>query len=307
MAGQPDLRVSIGPLDLKNPVLTASGTFGYGREFSSLMDLNLLGGIVVKGVSLAPRPGNPPPRIVETPCGMLNAIGLANVGLEVFLKDKLPWLKRLGTKVIVNIYGHSVEEYGAVAAGLKGADGVAAIEVNISCPNVTEGGMAFGTDPDMSARVTAAVVKAADRPVIVKLSPNVTDIRKIAVAVEGAGADALTLINTLTGMAVDIERRVPRLANVSGGLSGPAIRPVAVYLVRQVVKAVRIPVIGVGGIMDYRDALEFLIAGARAVQVGTANFIHPRAALHLVDGLRGFCREHGVSGIQDIIGTLREE
>lgn len=306
MAEHPDLRVSIGPLNLINPVLTASGTFGYGREFSSLMDLNRLGGIVVKGVSLHPREGNPPPRIVETPCGMLNAIGLANVGLEVFLNDKLPWLRRLDTAVIVNIYGHSVEEYGAVAAGLRGAEGISAIEVNISCPNVTEGGMAFGTDPGMSAKVTERVVKAADKPVIVKLSPNVTDIQKIAVAVEGAGADALTLINTLTGMAIDIEKRVPRLANVSGGLSGPAIRPVAVYMVRQVVKAVRIPVIGVGGIMDHRDALEFLIAGARAIQVGTANFVHPQAAVHLVEGLTAFCRDHGVSRIEEIIGTLEE-
>jgi dihydroorotate dehydrogenase (NAD+) catalytic subunit len=306
MAKHPDLRVRIGPLELKNPVLTASGTFGYGREFSSLMDLNRLGGIVVKGVSLNPREGNPPPRIVETPCGMLNAIGLANVGLDAFLNEKLPWLRKLDTTVIVNIYGHSVEEYGAVAAGLRGAEGISAIEVNISCPNVKEGGMAFGTDPDMSARVTGCVVKEAGRPVIVKLSPNVTDIRKIAVAVEDAGADALTLINTLTGMSIDIEKRVPRLANVSGGLSGPAIRPVAVYMVRQVVKAVRIPVIGVGGIMDYRDALEFLIAGARAIQVGTANFVHPQTAVHIIDGLRGFCRDHGVSSIEEIIGTLRE-
>jgi dihydroorotate dehydrogenase (NAD+) catalytic subunit len=306
MAEHPDLKVSVGPLKLKNPVLTASGTFGYGREFSSLMDLNRLGGMVVKGVSLAPREGNPPPRIVETPCGMLNAIGLANVGLDDFLNDKLPWLKKLDTAVIVNIYGHSVEEYGAVAAGLRGAEGISAIEVNISCPNVKEGGMAFGTDPDMSARVTRCVVKEADKPVIVKLSPNVTDIRRIALAVEEAGADALTLINTLTGMAIDIERRVPVLGNESGGLSGPAIRPVAVYMVRQVVKAVHIPVIGVGGIMNHRDALEFLIAGARAVQVGTASFVHPRSALHVVDGLAGFCRDHGLSCIEELIGTLRE-
>jgi dihydroorotate dehydrogenase (NAD+) catalytic subunit len=306
MAGHPDLRVSIGPLNLKNPVLTASGTFGYGREFSSLMDLNRLGGIVVKGVSLNPREGNPPPRIVETPCGMLNAIGLANMGLEAFLKEKLPWLRKLDTAVIVNIYGHSVEEYGAVAAGLRGAEGISAIEVNISCPNVKEGGMAFGTEPDMSARVTERVVREAERPVIVKLSPNVTDIRKIAVAVEDAGADALTLINTLTGMAIDIEKRVPRLANLSGGLSGPAIRPVALFMVRQVVKAVRIPVIGVGGIMDHRDALEFLIAGARAIQVGTANFVQPQASVNIIEGLRDFCRNHGISGIEEIIGTLRE-
>jgi len=307
MANLPDLKIRVGPLNLKNPVLTASGTFGYGAEFAPLMDLNRLGGIVVKGISLRPREGNQPPRIVETPCGMLNAIGLANVGLEAFLKEKLPRLRKLRTAVIVNIYGNSVEEYGEVAAGLRGADGISAIEVNISCPNVKQGGMAFGTDPDMSARVTARVVKAADRPVIVKLSPNVTDIRRIAMAVEDAGADALTLINTLTGMAVDIERRVPRLANVSGGLSGPAIRPVALYMVRQAVKAVRIPVIGVGGIMDYRDALEFLIAGARAVQVGTANFVHPRTGLHIIDGLTDFCRAYDIPAIEEIIGTLKEK
>ena len=301
----PDLRVKIGALELKNPILTASGTFGYGREFSSLIDLDLLGGIVVKGVSLKPREGNPPPRIVETPCGMLNAIGLANVGLESFLKEKLPWLQRLNTAVIVNIYGHTVEEYGAVAAGLSGVKGISAIEVNISCPNVDQGGMAFGTDPDMSAKVTECVVKETNKPVIVKLSPNVTDIRKVAVAVESAGADALSLTNTLTGMAIDIEKRVPKLANISGGLSGPAIRPVALFMVHQVVRAVKIPVIGVGGIVDYRDALEFLIAGARAIQVGTANFVNPKAPLDIIEGLRMFCQDKGIDRIEDIIGTLK--
>ena len=294
----PDLRVKIGALELKNPVLTASGTFGYGREFSSLIDLDLLGGIVVKGVSLKPREGNPPPRIVETPCGMLNAIGLANVGLESFLKEKLPWLQGLNTAVIVNIYGHTVEEYGAVAAGLSGVKGISAIEINISCPNVEQGGMAFGTDPDMSAKVTERVVKETDKPVIVKLSPNVTDIRKIAVAAEDAGADALSLTNTLTGMAIDIEKRVPKLANITGGLSGPAIRPVSLFMVHQVVRAVKIPVIGVGGIVDYRDALEFLIAGARAIQIGTANFVNPRASLDIVEGLRMFCQEKKIERIE---------
>ncbi|MCJ7686648.1 MAG: dihydroorotate dehydrogenase [Desulfobacteraceae bacterium] len=301
----PDLRVKIGPMELKNPVLTASGTFGYGREFSSLIDLDLLGGIVVKGVSLKPREGNPPPRIVETPCGMLNAIGLANVGLERFLKEKLPWLQGLNTAVIVNIYGHTVEEYGAVAAGLSGVEGISAIEVNISCPNVEQGGMAFGTDPDIAAKVTECVVKETDKPVIVKLSPNVTDIRKIAVAVEGAGADALSMTNTLTGMAIDIEKRVPKLANISGGLSGPAIRPVALYMVHQVVRAVKIPVIGVGGIVDYRDALEFLIAGARAIQIGTANFVNPKAPLDIIEGLKRFCQDKGIGRIEDLIGTLK--
>jgi dihydroorotate dehydrogenase (NAD+) catalytic subunit len=302
---QPDLRVKIGPLELKNPVLTASGTFGYGQEYSNLIDPGVLGGIVVKGLSLRPRNGNPPPRIMETPCGMLNAIGLANIGLEKFLEQKLPMLRKLNTAVIVNIYGHSINEYGEVAAGLKGVEGISAIEVNISCPNVEQGGMAFGTDPDVSARVTESVLKYSDKPVIVKLSPNVTDIRAIAMAIEKAGAHAVSLINTLTGMAIDIESRTPKLANISGGLSGPAIRPVALYMVFQVVQAVNIPVIGVGGIVDYRDALEFLIAGASAIQVGTANFISPRATLNIIEGLKKFCEERNIGSIEEIIGTLR--
>ena len=301
---QPDLKVRIGPLELKNPVLTASGTFGYGREFSGLFDLNLLGGIVVKGLSLKPMAGNPPPRIVETPCGMLNAIGLANIGLDLFLEERLPWLKTLDTAVIVNIYGHSIDEYGELAASLKGLDGIAAIEVNISCPNVEQGGMAFGTNPSVSAQVTETVVKNSDKPVIVKLSPNVTDVRAIALAVEKAGAHAVSLINTLTGMAIDIDSRKPKLANIFGGLSGPAIRPVAVYMVYQVVRSVKIPVIGGGGIMDYRDALEFLIAGARAVQIGTANFVNPEAGIEIIKGLKEFCIEKGIEKIEDIIGTL---
>ncbi len=304
---EPDLKVRIGPLELKNPVLTASGTFGYGQEFSELIDLNELGGIVVKGLSLKPRAGNPPPRIVETPCGMLNAIGLANIGLENFLKEKLPRLQRLNTAVIVNIYGHSIDEYGAVAAGLKGVEGISAIEVNISCPNVDKGGMTFGTDPDISAQVTEKVLENTDKPVIVKLSPNVTDITVIAKAVEKAGAHAVSLINTLTGMAIDIETRVPKLANISGGLSGPAIRPVAVYMVCQVARSVKIPVIGVGGIMDYRNALEFLMAGASAVQVGTANFVDPRVSIKVIEGLRKFCKDQGITKIEEITGSLKVE
>ncbi len=302
---KPDLSVQVGPLHLKNPVLTASGTFGYGREFASLMDPNLLGGIVVKGISLKPMAGNPPPRIVETPCGMLNAIGLANVGLEIFLSEKLPWLQKLDTCVIVNIYGHTLDEYGAVAAGLKGVSGISALEVNISCPNVEKGGMAFGTDPVVAARVTERVLKETDKPVIVKLSPNVTDICAIAGAVEQAGAHALSLINTLTGMTIDIERRTPKLANGSGGLSGPAIRPVALHMVHQVVKTVHIPVIGMGGILDASDALEFLIAGAQAVQVGTANFANPRASLDILEGIEKFLKERGINSVKDIIGSLK--
>lgn len=302
---KPDLKVQIGPLELKNPVLTASGTFGYGQEFAALFDVNRLGGIVVKGLSLEGRAGNPPPRIVETPSGMLNAIGLANIGLERFLREKLPWLQRLDTAVIVNIYGHSLKEYGELAAALKGVSGIAALEVNISCPNVECGGMAFGTDPGVSARVTEEVLRNTDKPVIVKLSPNVTDITTIARAVEAAGAHALSLINTLTGMVIDIESRTPVLSNVSGGLSGPAIRPVALYMVYRVVKAVRIPVIGIGGIMAHGDALQYLIAGARAVQVGTANFVMPNAALMVLEGIEDFCADNGIARVGDIIGTLR--
>ncbi len=302
---KPDLAVRVGDLPLKNPVIAASGTFGYGREFSPVLDAALLGGIVVKGISLNPKPGNPPPRIVETPCGMLNAIGLANVGLNAFLSDKLPWLETLDTCVMVNIYGHSLEEYGAVAAGLKGASGIDAIEVNISCPNVEQGGMAFGTDPLVAARVTERVLMEADKPVIVKLSPNVTDIRAVAKAVEAAGAHALSLINTLTGMSIDIEKRTPSLANGAGGLSGPAIRPVAVYMVHQVARAVTIPVIGMGGILNGRDALEFLIAGARAVQVGTANFVNPRVSLDILEDVEEFLKDHDMASITEIIGSLK--
>jgi dihydroorotate dehydrogenase (NAD+) catalytic subunit len=300
----PDLRTKLGPLALKNPVMTASGTFGYGREYEPLTDLNLLGAVVVKGLSLKPRGGNPPPRTVETPCGMLNSIGLANIGTEAFVEEKLPWLKRLDTAIIVNIYGESFDEYGELAKRLKDVHGVSAIEVNISCPNVDSGGMAFGTDPYASAKVTERVLKNTDKPVIVKLSPNVTDIRLVAKEVEGAGADALSLINTLTGMAIDIESRRPVLANISGGLSGPAIRPIALHMIYQVVKTVEIPVIGVGGIMSYRDALEFLIAGATAIQVGTANFVNPRATIEIIEGIRRYCIEKGITEIGELIGSL---
>jgi dihydroorotate dehydrogenase (NAD+) catalytic subunit len=295
----------VGALSLKNPVLTASGTFGYGQEYAPIMDPGLLGGIVVKGISLKPMAGNPPPRIVETPCGMLNAIGLANVGLEAFLSKKLPMLQDLDTCVIVNIYGHTLDEYGAVAAGLKGVSGVAALEVNISCPNVEQGGMAFGTDPAVAARVTERVMRETDKPVIVKLSPNVTDIRAIAKAVEQAGAHALSLINTLTGMSIDIEKRSPKLANGAGGLSGPAIRPVALHMVHQVVGAVNIPVIGMGGILEARDALEFLMAGAQAVQVGTANFANPRASLDILEGIEQFLRDRDIDSVKEVIGSLK--
>jgi len=303
----PDLTTQIGPLSLQNPVIAASGTFGYGLELEPLVDLNLLGALVVKGLSLKPMAGNPPPRIVETPGGMLNAIGLANIGLEAFLRDKLPKLRTFTTPIIVNIYGHHTEEYAELASEFRGVEGVAALEVNISCPNVECGGMAFGIDPVTSARVTETVVKNTDKPVIVKLSPNVTDIKTVAKAVEGAGAHALSLINTVTGMAINLETRRPTLANVVGGLSGPAIKPIALYMVYQVARTVKIPVIGMGGIMDYRDAIEFLMVGARAVEIGTANFVNPRVTLEVIEGIRTYCVENGIQKIGEIVGSLRTE
>jgi dihydroorotate dehydrogenase (NAD+) catalytic subunit len=303
----PDLTTQIGPLSLQNPVIAASGTFGYGLELEPLVDLNRLGALVVKGLSLKPMAGNPPPRIVETPGGMLNAIGLANIGLEAFLRDKLPKLRTFTTPIIVNIYGHHTEEYAELASEFRGVEGVAALEVNISCPNVECGGMAFGIDPVTSARVTETVVKNTDKPVIVKLSPNVTDIKTVAKAVEGAGAHALSLINTVTGMAINLETRRPTLANVVGGLSGPAIKPIALYMVYQVARTVKIPVIGMGGIMDYRDAIEFLMVGARAVEIGTANFVNPRVTLEVIEGIRTYCVENGIQKIGEIVGSLRTE
>lgn len=303
----PDLSVNIGTLHLKNPVITASGTFGYGLEFSRLIDLNLLGGIVVKGLSINPMAGNPPPRITETPAGMLNAIGLANIGIDAFLKEKLPWLESLDTAVIVNIYGHRLEDYVKLAQALRGIESISALEVNISCPNVESGGMAFGTDPGISARLTEKVLEKSDKPVIVKLTPNVTDITKVAEAVESAGADAISLINTLTGMAIDIEKQMPKLASISGGLSGPAIKPIALNMVYRVTRKVKVPVIGMGGIMDYRDALEFIMAGARAVQVGTANFVNPKVTLEIIEGLKRFCEKKGIERIEQLVGSLKTE
>lgn len=304
MRPAPDLRVDIGGMVLKNPVMTASGTFGYGLEFAPLVDLDQLGAMVVKGLSLDPAKGNPPPRIVETPCGMLNAIGLENVGVETFVSQKLPLLPWSRTPVIANIYGPTVADYGRLAQRLDPVAGVAAIEVNISCPNVKAGGVVFGIDPDAAGRVVRTVCDATAKPVIVKLSPNVTDITEIAQAAVAAGAGALSLINTITGMAVDIHTRRPRLANITGGLSGPAIRPVALRMVWQVARAVSVPVIGIGGIMNAEDALEFFIAGATAVQIGTANFVNPRTAVEVVDGIATYLSDHGLSTMADIIGTL---
>lgn len=303
----PDLEVSIGEIRLKNPVMTASGTFGYAREFEGLVDLNRLGAIIVKGLSIEPSKGNKPPRIVETPCGMLNAIGLENVGLEVFLQEKLPFLRTLSTPTFVNIYGKSVVEYAELASRIDDIEGISGIEVNISCPNIKAGGMAFGVDPESAFNVVKAVRESTTKTLMVKLSPNVTDITVIAKSVEEAGADSISLINTVTGMAVDIETRRPKLANIIGGLSGPAIKPVALRMVWEVVQKVKIPVIGVGGIMTSDDALEFLIAGAVAVQVGTANFINPNATVDIIEGIEAFLIKNNIQKITDIIGTLDVE
>ncbi len=293
----PDLSTHIGPLKLANPVLLASGTCGYGAELSDLLDLDTVGGIVVKGISLEPREGNPAPRITETPCGLLNAIGLENVGLDAFLSGKLPWLSMIDAAVVVNILGNSVSDYAVIARELDGVSGVDALEVNISCPNVKEGGAAFGTDPVSAARVTEAVRAATSLPVIVKLSPNVTDITIIARAVESAGADAVSLVNTLLGMKIDIFRRRPLLANTFGGLSGPAIRPVALRMVWQTVRSVRIPVVGIGGISTWQDAVEFLMAGACAVQVGTATLVKPSVSQEIVCGISEFMKQHEMKSI----------
>ncbi len=300
----PDLRVKIGPLELRNPVLTASGTFGYAKEFEPFLNLNRLGGIIVKGISWEPRPGNPPPRIVETACGMLNAIGLENVGVDRFISEKMPYLRTLTAPLIVNILGDSVEDYRELAARLDGVPGISALEVNISCPNVKKGGAAFGASPEMAAAVTAAVRGATKMPVIVKLSPNVSDITVMAKAVENAGADGVSLINTLIGMAINAETRKPRLANIIGGLSGPAIKPVALRMVWQTARAVSIPVIGIGGIGTAEDAVEFLLAGASAVQVGTANFYNPSAAEQIVAGLEDYLQRHGEERVSNLIGAL---
>lgn len=303
----PDLKVKIGHLTLANPVMTASGTFGYAREFERLMNLHRLGAIIVKGISLHPRAGNPPPRIVETACGMLNAIGLQNVGVDRFIEEKMEYLGNLKVPIIVNILGDSLDEYREITEKLADSPAVAAIEVNISCPNVKKGGVAFGTDPAMAAAVTRAVKEKSTVPVIVKLSPNVTDVTLIARAVEDAGADAVSLINTLIGMAINLKKRRPELANIIGGLSGPAIKPVALRMVYQVARAVAIPVIGIGGIETAEDALEFMLAGATAVQIGTANFINPRASEEVVEGIHEYVLREKLHSVREMIGALQVE
>jgi dihydroorotate dehydrogenase (NAD+) catalytic subunit len=300
----PDLSVKLGNLSLQNPVMTASGTFGYGKEFKDLVNLNCLGGVIVKGLSLQPSKGNPPPRIAETPCGMLNAIGLENVGLEAFIQEKIPFLKSLKTPVVANIYGTDIESYSELAARLSDIETVAGIEVNISCPNVKQGGIAFGSDAATAYEVTRAIRARYDGFVMVKLSPNVTDITQIAVAVADGGADSISLINTITGMAIDIQTRKPKIANITGGLSGPAIRPVAIRMVWQVAQVVSLPLVGIGGIMTAADALEFIIAGATAVQVGTANFINPRVTEEIIDGIERYLIEHRIASVRELIGSM---
>ncbi len=296
--------VALGPLRLKNPVLTASGTSGYGLDLLPHFDIASLGGIVCKSLSLKPRRGNPPVRLAETPAGMLNSIGLQNIGIESFLVDKLPELRRQGATVIANVFGESIEEFAALAHRLDGAEGIAAVELNISCPNTDKGGIEFGVDPEATSRVTAAVKAATRLPVIVKLSPNVTDITVLARAAADAGADMLSLVNTFMGMSIDVERRVPVLNSGAGGLSGPAIRPMAVFLVHRVARAVRLPIIGIGGIRTGRDALEFILAGASAVEVGTATFTEPSAPLRIAREIEQYCVRHEVESLASLIGAV---
>jgi dihydroorotate dehydrogenase (NAD+) catalytic subunit len=301
---KPDMSVELAGIKMRNPVMTASGTFGYGAEFGEYMNLESIGAMISKGLSLKPKAGNPTPRIVETPGGMLNAIGLQNVGIDAFISQKLPYLSKVATPVIVNLYGNTLEEYGEVASRLDSLDGVAGIEVNISCPNVKQGGIVFGTDPLAAQEVVCLVRRSTSKPLIVKLSPNVTDVVLMAKACADAGADALSLINTLTGMAIDLDRRRPILANITGGLSGPAIKPVALRMVWQVARNVKLPIIGIGGIMNARDALEFILAGATAVQVGTASFLDPSAAQTIAQEMEKYLIDNGIPSIASMIGAL---
>ncbi len=300
----PQMQVNIAGVEFQNPVLTASGTFGYGQEFAQLIDLNRLGGICVKGISADPMPGNPPPRIYETESGMLNAIGLQNVGAKRFLEEKLPFLRTLRARCVVNVFGYSTEDYVRCLEILNAGEGIDAYELNISCPNTRCGGMVYGSDPKLTEEVVAASKRAARFPLFVKLSPNVTDIAVFARAAEAAGADALTLVNTFVGMSIDVETRTPRISNVTAGLSGPAIKPLALRLVHQAARAVHIPIIGIGGIASAEDAIEFLIAGAQAVQVGTANFYAPDTALRVADGIADYCRRKEID-LHQLVGSLK--
>ena len=299
-----NLAVDIGSLHLKNPVMGASGTFGFGREYEDFLDVNKIGAIVTKGVTPMPRAGNPGVRVAETPAGMLNCIGLENPGVDAFISDILPKIKHYDTPVIVNISAGSVEDYGKIAQKLD-IDGVDALEVNISCPNVKEGGIVFGTDPRAAAAVTESVKKHTGKTVIVKLSPNVTDITVMAKAVEAAGADAISLINTLTGMSIDIRTRKPLLGNITGGLSGPAVKPIAVRMVWQAANAVKIPIIGMGGIASAEDAIEFMLAGASAVAVGAYNFVNPSALADIAGGIEAYLKANGIDDVRSLIGAVK--
>ncbi len=303
--GLTDLSVKIGKVKFQNPVLVASGTFGYAEEYAQLIDLDRLGGVITKTITLNPREGNPPPRTCETPSGMLNAIGLANVGVSRFVKEKLPFLKKLETKIIVNVAGSTPEEYVKVIKRLNRVKGIHMLEINISCPNVKEGGMHFGATEESAYNITKLIRENTSYPLMVKLSPNVTDITKIALAVQEAGCDAISLINTLVGMAIDSETKEPLLANVTGGLSGPAVKPVALAMVWNVAQVVKVPIVGIGGIMDTKDALEFLLAGASMIQVGTANFVEPRTSIKIIDGLKEYCEEHKIKKLKELVGQLK--
>lgn len=308
MTKKPRLEVEVGGIRMKNPVMTASGTFGYGEEFSPFIDLDKLGAIVLKGITLKPKRGNPPPRIIETPSGILNAIGLQNVGVEVLINKKLPYLQKFTTPIIINISGDTLEEYVELARKLDNISqekGIAGLEINISCPNVQKGGIVWGSEAQLTYKVVNNIRKVTTLPLIVKLSPNVTDIKVIAVAAEEAGADVLSLINTLVGMAVDVSLRRPKLANISGGLSGPAVKPVALWMVWQVFQTVNIPIIGMGGIMKAEDALEFIIAGARAVSIGTANLVNPKAAIEIIKGIEEYLVENKIKDINELVGSLK--
>ena len=299
-----DLSVNIGNLKLSNPVMTASGTFGYGKEFEDFVDLEKIGGIIVKGTTLHRREGNPYPRMAETPMGMLNAVGLQNKGVDYFISEIYPQIKDIRTNMIVNVSGSAIEDYVQTAEKINELENIPAIELNISCPNVKQGGMAFGVTASGAAEVVKAVREVYKKTLIVKLSPNVTDITEIARAVEGAGADSVSLINTLLGMAIDAEKRRPILSTITGGMSGAAVKPIALRMVWQVSKAVNIPVIGLGGIMNWKDAVEFLLAGASAIQIGTANFIDPAITVKVADGINDYLDRHGFTSVKDIIGGL---
>lgn len=299
-----DLSIKLGQLDMINPVMTASGTFGYGEEFADLVDLSRIGCIIVKGTTLKHREGNPYPRMAETPQGMLNAVGLQNKGVDYFIEHIYPRLKNIPATFCINVAGSSIDDYSLTAQMINDLENIPAIELNISCPNVKQGGMSFGVKPDCAAEVVAAVRKVYHKTLIVKLSPNVTDIAEIARAVESEGADAVSLINTLMGMAVDAETRRPLLSTVTGGLSGPAVKPVALHMVWQVAKAVKVPVVGIGGIMNATDAVEFMLAGASAVEIGTANFVDPSVTMKVVDGIDEYLNRHGYKSVQEIIGAL---